>query len=98
MPPVAGAAALAFCRVSAHSGTAPAPGPGHQQDVFNIFLGALFGGTVLAELRTFLEDPSHIWCGWGGGGMLACTKPSCGTEGPGCLPARREGCCSLCMS
>ncbi len=33
------------------------------QDVFNIFLGALFGGTVLAELRTFLEDPSHIWCG-----------------------------------
>ena len=37
-------------------------------DVFNIFLGALFGGTVLAELKTFLQDPAHIWwVGWGGG-------------------------------
>jgi hypothetical protein len=34
-------------------------------DVFNIFLGALFGGTVLAELRTFLENPSHIWSALG---------------------------------
>lgn len=31
-------------------------------DVFNVFLGALFGGTVLAELKTFLQDPSYIWC------------------------------------
>ena len=37
----------------------------HLQDVFNIFLGALFGGTVLAELRTFLENPSHIWSALG---------------------------------
>ena len=37
-------------------------------DVVNIFLGALFGGTVLAELKTFLQDPAHIWWvgGWGG--------------------------------
>ncbi len=31
------------------------------RDVFNIFLGALFGGTVLAELKTFLTNPSEIW-------------------------------------
>lgn len=24
-------------------------------DVFNVFLGALFGGTVLGEIQTFLE-------------------------------------------
>lgn len=41
------------------------PTPPHPQDVFNIFLGALFGGTVLAELRTFLENPSHIWSALG---------------------------------
>ncbi|KAI3425049.1 hypothetical protein D9Q98_008427 [Chlorella vulgaris] len=30
-------------------------------DVFNVFLGALFGGTVLAELSTFLQNPAYIW-------------------------------------
>ncbi|PSC69350.1 ERD4-related membrane [Micractinium conductrix] len=34
-------------------------------DVFNIFLGALFGGTVLAELKTFLSNPSAIWSALG---------------------------------
>jgi hypothetical protein len=30
-------------------------------DVFNVFLGAMLGGSVLAELPTFIQNPSQIW-------------------------------------
>jgi len=31
------------------------------RDVFNVFLGAMLGGSVLAELPTFIQNPSQIW-------------------------------------
>lgn len=30
-------------------------------NVFNLFLGALLGGSVLSSIQTFLERPSNIW-------------------------------------
>ena len=30
-------------------------------DVFNVFLGAMLGGSVIAELPTYIEDPTQIW-------------------------------------
>jgi len=30
-------------------------------DVFNVFLGAMLGGSVIAELPTYIEDPAQIW-------------------------------------
>jgi len=34
-------------------------------DVFNVFLGAMLGGSLISELSTFLNDPSQIWLGLG---------------------------------
>ena len=30
-------------------------------DVFNVFLGAMLGGSIVAELPTYIKDPSTIW-------------------------------------
>lgn len=30
-------------------------------DVFNVFLGAMLGGSVIAELPTYIQNPSSIW-------------------------------------
>ena len=30
-------------------------------DVFNVFLGAMLGGSVIAELPTYIQQPSKIW-------------------------------------
>ena len=30
-------------------------------DVFNVFLGAMLGGSIVAELPTYIKDPSIIW-------------------------------------
>ncbi len=30
-------------------------------DVFNVFLGAMLGGSVIAELPTYIDDPTQIW-------------------------------------
>lgn len=30
-------------------------------DVFNVFLGAMLGGSVIAELPTYIDDPTRIW-------------------------------------
>ena len=51
-------------------------------DVFNIFLGAMFGGTILAELKTFLSNPSHIWSALGSAipassNFFMCVCPPC---------------------
>ncbi|KFM24963.1 Uncharacterized protein RSN1 [Auxenochlorella protothecoides] len=34
-------------------------------DIFNVFLGAMLGGTILGELRTFLTEPGRIWSALG---------------------------------
>lgn len=34
-------------------------------DVFNVFLGAMLGGSILGELNTFLNNPAQIWSALG---------------------------------
>jgi Calcium-dependent channel, 7TM region, putative phosphate len=31
------------------------------RDVFNVFLGAMLGGSVLSELSTYVNYPAEIW-------------------------------------
>ena len=31
------------------------------RDIFNVFLGAMLGGTILGELQTFATEPSKTW-------------------------------------
>lgn len=38
----------------------PCP-PTLRRDIFNVFLGAMLGGTILGELQTFVTEPSRIW-------------------------------------
>lgn len=39
-------------------------------DVFNVFLGAMLGGSILSELPTYLNDPQEIW------GILSAAIPA----------------------
>ena len=37
------------------------PSSCHHRDVFNVFLGAMLGGSILSELPTYINDPEQIW-------------------------------------